>query len=224
MHHPQIEGSLVPAADQTGSMACHPRAACTGPAPACFAGRRGQGVRSVRPTGRRLKTLALMIVIALMMGCAATGPQFDLRELASASDAQIVVFRISQVGGKAGSWVPMRVEVNGVAIGKLPDGSFLALGRPEGSFTLSVTAMVNFRYSDAERVTLHHEARKGEVAYFRIESVFGRDCSLVSEHVDGPETAHATYYPRRDSPQTVCVQRVPEPVALRALANLRRAN
>ncbi len=84
--------------------------------------------------------------------------------------------------------------------------------------------MANLHYSDNERLTLHHRVSKGEVAYFRIESVFGSDCALVSEKVDGSETVYGTYYPRRDSPQTVCFQQVPEPVALRALANLKRAD
>jgi hypothetical protein len=65
------------------------------------------------------------------------------------------------------------LEVNGKVVGKLPDDSFITFSQPAGDFTLSATAMSNFHYSDKERLTLHDRVGKGEVAYFRIESVFG---------------------------------------------------
>jgi hypothetical protein len=84
--------------------------------------------------------------------------------------------------------------------------------------------MSNLQYSDENRLTLQDRVGKGEVAYFRIESVFGDSCALVSEKVAGSETAYGTFYPRRDWPQTVCFQRVPASVALKALVDLRKAD
>ena len=168
--------------------------------------------------------VALIVPALLLVGCAATGPRFNLPGSTPASDPQVVVYRISQVGGKAGTWMPMRLEVDANVVGKLPDASFFTISVPAGDIVLSATAMSNLRYSDGERLTLQDRVGKGEVAYFRIESVFGTDCALVSEKVEGTPTAHRTYYPRPDWPQTLCFQRVPAAVASRALVDLRRAD
>jgi hypothetical protein len=171
-----------------------------------------------------LKIFELTLFITLLGGCVATDQRFIPPESTISGDPQIVVYRISQIGGKAGTWVKTRLEVNGIVVGKLPDGSFITFSQPAGDITLSATAMWNFHYADEDRVTLRDRAGKGEVAYFRIESVFGTDCALVSEKVDGTETAYGTHYPRPDLAQTLCFQRVPEAVAFRALADLKRAD
>jgi hypothetical protein len=178
------------------------------------------------PASRLLPaTILASIVPALLLGgCAATGPRFSSPESTPANDPQVVVYRISQVGGKAGTWMPTRLEVDANVVGRLPDASFITFSVPAGEIALSATAMVDFRYADGERLTLQDRVGKGDVAYFRIESVFGTDCALVSEKVEGTPTAHRTYYPRPDWPQTLCFQRVPAAVASRALVDLRRAD
>ena len=171
-----------------------------------------------------LKILISTLLISLLCSCAATGPRFTPPESTILSDPQIVVYRISQIGGNAGTWVKTRLEINGKVVGKLPDGSFITFSQPAGDITLSATARWNFHYDDKDRVTLRDKVARGEVAYFRIESVFGTDCALVSEQVDGTETAYGTHQPRPDWAQTMCFQRVPEAVAFRAIVNLKRVD
>lgn len=139
-------------------------------------------------------------------------------------DAQVVVYRTSQIGGKAGTWVPTRLEVNEKAARKLPADSFVALNVPAGDITLSATDMINFHYADEDRMTLHERVSSGETAYFRIVSVYGHECEAIHEKVDARVIAFATHYPRRDWPQTSCFQRVSEAVALKELDSLRRGD
>ena len=165
-----------------------------------------------------------MLISCLLLGCVAIGQQYSPREQTTSSDPQIIVFRISQIGGNAGTWVPTRIEVNEKEIAKLPDDSFIAFNVLAGEITLSATPMFNLHYSDKNRVTLRVRVGIGEVAYFRIVSVFGRGCTEIFEKVDGSELAYTTHYPRPDWAQTVCFQQVPKTVALKELMNLKQAN
>jgi len=159
---------------------------------------------------------------SILGGCAATGPMWSRPPPPAAPDAQIIVYRYSQIGGKSGSWVPTRLELNETPTRKLPDDSFVVFNVPAGDIRLAATDMVNLHYDNENRMTLHERVNSGETAYFRIVGVFGRGCGLVHESVSSGVIASRTYYPRRDLAKTSCFQRVPEAVALRELASLRR--
>jgi hypothetical protein len=106
---------------------------------------------------------------------------------------------------------------------KLPANSFAVLDVSAGDISLSVTDLVNFHYDDKNRMTLSEKVSGGEIAFFRILSVFG-GCEAIHEKVEGSVIAHATHHPRPDWAQTTCFQRVPEAVALKALKTLRSGN
>lgn len=167
--------------------------------------------------------IALLSVFSLL-GCSATGPRFAPPAPVDSGHALIVVYRISQVGGTAGTWVPTRLELNGAAAGKLPVDSFLVLRVPAGAVTLSATAMIDLRYADKDRMTLRGTVLSGETAYFRLVSVFGNDCTLTGEDAIADARASSTQYPHPDWAQTTCFSRVPEPVGLSGLNGLRQAN
>jgi hypothetical protein len=170
-----------------------------------------------------LRILASIWLGSALAGCTATGSMWSRPDPPTSTEAQLIVYRISQIGGKAGTWVPTRLEVNDGAARKLQADTFVALTVPAGNVTLSATDMVNLHYADKDRMTLRERVGSGETAYFRLISVFGRGCEGIYEKVDSP-TAFATHYPRRDSPQTSCFQRVPEAIALKELKSLRRAD
>lgn len=69
-------------------------------------------------------------------------------------------------------------------------------------------------------MTLNENVHGGEIAYFRILSVFG-GCEAIYEKVESTVIAHSTHYPRPDWAQTTCFQRVPEAVALKELKKLK---
>ena len=163
-----------------------------------------------------------MLVIALV-GCATTGALYSPPEAPAPTVAKLVVYRTSQIGGAAGIWTPTRLEIHGMPARKLPADSFVVLEVPAGDITLSVTDLVNFHYDDKNRMTLGEKVSGGEIAYFRILSVFG-ECGAIYEKVEGSVIAQATHYPRSDWAQTTCFQRVPEAVALKALKTLRSGN
>ncbi len=164
------------------------------------------------------------VLASFLTGCAATGPLYGPPEAPPSGHAQVVVYRISQVGGTAGTWVPTRLEVNESAIRKLPADAFVAFTVPAGDITLSATDMVNFRYADKHRMTLRVSLHSGETAYFRIVSVLGEGCAAVVEKAGSGVLAYATHHPRPDWAQTSCFERVPEALALRELKRLRRAD
>lgn len=169
-----------------------------------------------------LKRLISILLGSTLASCAATDPMWSPPDTPATTDAQVIVYRYSQIGGKTGSWVPTRLEVNERAIGKLSDDSFVAFNVQAGDITLSVTDMINFHYADEDRMTLRERVGSEGTAYFRIVSVFGRGCEGVYEKADSHVIAFSTHYPRRDSPKTSCFQRVPEAVALKELESLRR--
>jgi hypothetical protein len=164
-------------------------------------------------------SIASTVLAVALLGCA-TGPFYSQPERPMSTVAKIVVYRTSQVGGKAGTWVSTRLEVYGLATIKLPADSFVVLEAPAGKVTLSATDLVNFQYDDAKRMTLDNEVIGGEIAYFRLLSVYG-GCEAIYEKADGV-IASATHYPRPDWPQTTCFQRVPEAIALKDLKGLKR--
>jgi hypothetical protein len=165
-----------------------------------------------------------MLSVVSLLGCSATGSRFAPPAQVDSGHALIVVYRVSQVGGTASTWVPTRLEVNGTTAGKLPADSFLVLLVPVGDITLSATDMIDFRYSDTGRVTLRETVLSRETVYFRLLSVFGEDCKLIRDEAIAGATASSTRYPRPDWAQTTCFSRVPELVALKGLNGLRRAN
>lgn len=171
-----------------------------------------------------MKILASISLGSVLAGCAATGPLWSPSDQSLSTDAQVIVYRYSQIGGKSGSWVPTRVEVNERALGKLPDNSFVAFRLPAGEISVSVTDMVNLHYDEDNRMTLHAKVSSGETAYFRVVSVYGTGCGQIFERVDGGVIASRTYYPRRDSAKTSCFQQVPADVAMKELKSLRRAD
>lgn len=176
---------------------------------------------TVRPV---LRTLIALLSVFSLLGCSATGPRFAPPAPAASGHALIVVYRISQVGGTAGTWVPTRLELNGTTAGKLPADSFLVLQVQAGPVTLSATDMIDLGYADEDRVTLRGTVLSGETAYFRLMSVFGNNCTVVGAEAIAGASASSTRYPRPDWAQTTCFSRVPEPVALNRLTGLRQAN
>lgn len=173
--------------------------------------------------GAALLRLLISILLGLTLaGCVATGPMWSPPDPPATTDAQIIAYRYSQIGGKAGSWVPIRLEVNERATGKLPDDSFVVLNVHAGSITLSATDMINFHYADEDRMILRDRIGPGETAYFRVVSVYGRGCEGVYEKADSNVIAFSIHYPRRDSAKTSCFQRAPEAVALKELEGLKR--
>lgn len=134
---------------------------------------------------------------------------------------QIIVYRTSQIGGTAGSWVPTKLEVHKIGTYKLPADSFVAFSVPAGEITLSATEMINFHYADENHMTLRQRVNEGEIVYFRILSVFG-GCEAIHEKVASGVVASTTHYPRPGWAQTTCFHRVPEAVALKELQDLRR--
>ena len=170
-----------------------------------------------------MKLLATTVLVISLVGCAATGALFSPPEAPASTVAKLVVYRTSQIGGTAGTWVPTRLEVHGMPVRKIPADSFVVLEVPVGDITLSATDLVNFHYDDKNRMTLSEKVSGGEIAYFRILSVFG-GCEAIFEKVESSMIAHATHYPRPDLAQTTCFQRVPEAVALKELKNLMSGN
>lgn len=165
--------------------------------------------------------LASSVLAIALLGCA-TGPFYSRPERPISTVAKIVVYRTSQVGGTAETWVPTRLEVYGLPTIKLPAGSFVVLEAPAGEITLSATDLVNFHYDNAKRMTLGDRVIGGEIAYFRILSVYG-GCESIYEKAEGV-IASTTHYPRTDWPQTTCFQRVSEAIALKDLKDLKRAD
>jgi hypothetical protein len=168
-----------------------------------------------------LKVLASTVLVVALLGCA-TGSFYSQPERPISTIAKIVVYRTSQVGGKAGTWVPTRLEIYGLRTIKLPADSFVVLEVPAGDVTMSATDLVNFHYDNAKRMTLGDKVVGGDIAYFRLLSVYGR-CEAIYEKAEGV-IASATHYPRSDWPQTTCFQRVPEAIAVKDLKDLRRAD
>lgn len=172
-----------------------------------------------------LKVLAATVLVVTLAGCAATGALYSQPEVPAPTAAKLVIYRTSQIGGTAGTWVPTKLEVNGLPTKKLPADSFVVLEVPTGDITLSATDLVDFHYDDKNRMTLNERVSGGEIAYFRILSVFGAGCEAIFHKADGGVISHSTHYPRRpDWAQTTCFQRVPEAVALKDLKNLRQGN
>jgi hypothetical protein len=169
-----------------------------------------------------LKILATMMLVVVLVGCATTGSVYSPPAAPAPTAAKLVVYRTSQIGGRAGTWVSTRLEVFGMPTRKLPADSFVVLAVPVGDITLSATDLVNFRYDAQNRMTLSESVSGGEIAYFRILSVYG-GCEAIYEKVDSV-IAHTTHYPRQDWAQTTCFQRVPEAIALKEIKNLRRGN
>jgi hypothetical protein len=188
-----------------------------------FTSRRGRSNGVVRRLGGTLKALATTVLAVALVGCAATGASYSPADAPAPTVAKLVVYRTSQIGGTAGTWVFTRLEVYGMPTRKLPADSFVELEVPVGDISLSATDLVNIYYDDKNRMTLSESVSGGEIAYFRILSVYG-GCEAIYEKVESSVIAHATHYPRPDWPQTTCFQRVPEAVALKELENLRRGN
>ena len=97
-----------------------------------------------------MKILASTLLILLLYRCVATGLRFNPPEPMISSDPQIVVYRVSQIRGKAGTWVRTRLEVNGKVVGKLPDQSFITFSQPAGDITLSAIALVEIDHTSEE--------------------------------------------------------------------------
>ena len=170
------------------------------------------------------RTLLALLSVASLLGCSATGPRFAPPSPVGSGHALIVVYRTSQGGGTAGTWVPTRLELNGTSAGKLAADSFLVLQVPAGEVAVSATDMINLRYADKNRMTLRETVQSGETAYFRLLSVFGDNCTAIRDEAIGGVSASSTQHPRPDWAQTTCFSRVAEPVALKGLNGLRRAD
>jgi hypothetical protein len=171
-----------------------------------------------------MRHINLVLVVTALAGCAATGPQYSPPDTRTSTDATVVVYRTSQIGGTAGTWVPSKLEVNTLPPRKLPADSFVILTVPPGEVSLSATNLVNFRYAEEGRMTLHEKVTVGDVAYFRLLSIFGQGCDGIYEKPPGGASASATQQPRPDWTQTTCFQRVPESLALKELIGLHRAD
>jgi hypothetical protein len=169
-----------------------------------------------------VRALAPAWMIFLLAGCVSSGPEWRAPEPPAPGNAKVVVYRYSQVGGRAGSGVPTRLEANERVAGKLPDASFIAFEVPAGEVRLSATDMIDLRYAGEDRMTLREKLAAGEIAYFRTVSVYGAGCELLAEPVAGVAIASRTHHPRPDLARTSCFQRVPEPIALKELARLRQ--
>lgn len=167
-----------------------------------------------------MRTLPATAIALLALGCASTEPLREPQGNAAAFASRIVVLRTSQVGGGAGTWVPMRVELNGEDIGRLADRSYLALPLPPGDFDLAVTPMINLRYSPASRMTLREYVGAGEVAHFLIVTVFGQTCPMIYATEGVGRVTSTQQHPRSDWVQTARLARVPREVALSALPEL----
>jgi hypothetical protein len=171
-----------------------------------------------------LKVISSTVIGVALFGCVATGPLYSTPEPPVSTAAKVVVYRISQFGGKGGSWVPTKLEVNVMPTRMLPADSFVVLEVPAGDVTLSATDLVNLHYDDKNRMTLSERVSEGEIAYFRILSVYGEGCAAIYEKVEGGVIAYATHYLIPGIEQTTCFQRVPEAIALKHLKHLRRAD
>jgi hypothetical protein len=171
-----------------------------------------------------LKVITTTVLVAMLAGCVATGAPYSPPDKPAPTFAKLVVYRTSQIGGNAGTWVPTKLEVCGLPVKKLPADSFVVLELPTGDITMSATDLVNFHYEDKNRMTLTERVGGGEIAYFRILSVYGEGCDAIFQKADESVISHVTHYPRPDWPQTTCFQRVPETVALKELQNLRRGD
>ena len=162
-----------------------------------------------------------MASVVALAGCAATGALFSPPEAPAPGAAQFVVYRTSRFGGTAGTWVPTRLEIEGIRTKMLPADSFVVLEVPAGDVRLSATDLVDLRFDDKNKMMLDERVSGGEIAYFRILSIFGAACE---QKADDGVISHATQHPRRDWAQTTCFQRVPEAVALKELKGLRQAD
>lgn len=170
-----------------------------------------------------MKIIPLALVLMTLIGCGAAGPPYNPVAARASAMATILVYRVSQIGGSAGTWVPSRLEVNDLPARRLAADSFVTLTVPAGEISLSVTDMVNLHYADKDRMTLRENLSGGETAFFRLISVFGRGCEAIHEKANGP-IASATHRPGSDWDQTTCFQRVPESLALKSLHGLRSAD
>lgn len=164
-----------------------------------------------------------MAIALLALGCVFKQPLVDTEGPAAAFAARIAVLRTSQVGGGAGSWVRMRVELNHEVIGKVSDHSHLVVSITPGEFNLSVTPMVNLQYSPENRMSLREYVAAGEVAHFLIVTVFGETCPTVFATDGVGRIASTQQNPSPGWTQTTCLARVPREVALTALPELNPA-
>jgi hypothetical protein len=177
----------------------------------------------VRNDETNMRALPAIAIALLAVGCASTETLVEPRGNPVAITSRIVVVRTSHVGGGAGSWVPMRVELDGKIIGSLPDHSYLSLPMPPGEFDLSVTPMIDLRYPPASRMTLRESVAAGEVAHFLIVTVFGADCPTIYAAEGVGRVTSTQQHPRPDWVQTACLTRVPSEMALSELPELRKA-
>jgi hypothetical protein len=172
---------------------------------------------SVRPRRTGMRVLPATTITLLALGCAAEQPMFDTERTAAAFAARVVVLRTSQIGGGAGSWVPMQVELNDRVVGKVSDHSRLVVPITPGEFDLSVTPMINLHYSPGNRMSLREYVTAGEVAHFLIVTVFGQTCPTVYATEGVGSVASTQQSPRPGWTQTTCLARVPREVASSAL-------
>ena len=154
-----------------------------------------------------MRILPATAISLLVLGCAAEQPMIETERTAAASAARVVVVRTSQIGGGAGSWVPMRVELNDEVVGKVSDHSRLVVPITPGEFALTVTPMINLQYSPENRMSLREHVAAGEVAHFLIVTLFGETCPTVYATEGVGRVASTKQSPRLGWTQTTCLDR-----------------
>ena len=171
-----------------------------------------------------MRLLTFILVCQLLTACSASGPLYNSEIHDNSIEPRLVVYRTSVIGGKSGTWVPMRIEVNDREVERLPDDAFTVMNVPEGDVILSATPMINFHYSSEDRVTLKAKIDKGETAYFWLVTVYGPSCTAIIKYEFNEEPASNTHYPRFDLRQTTCLGRVSKEFALKTLKSLRKVH
>ena len=171
-----------------------------------------------------MRLLTLILACQLLTACSASGPLYNSQIHDDSFEPRLVVYRTSEIGGKSGTWVPMRIEVNDREVERLPDDAFTIMNVPEGDLILSATPMINFHYSSEDRVTVKAKIDRGETAYFWLVTVYGPRCTAIIRYGFNEEPASNTHNPRSDSRQTTCLGRVSKEFALKTLTNLRKVH
>ncbi len=109
------------------------------------------------------QAFSLLLAVAVLAGCAASGPTFESVQssltMVEPERARLVLLRpeMFQAGG---AYAP--IEVDGVPVGKLPNGSFLYVDLAPGEHTVKVETAYPGRY------VLNVTLGSGEIRYVNV--------------------------------------------------------
>ena len=143
--------------------------------------------------GRVLKMPVMLIVVALLAGCATLGPQYTPDTEAPKDKAIVYVYRESSVFGGG---LVYQVHAKGVPVSPLPSGGYFVYYATPGE--------VEFSAKTEARTSVTIDAKMGEVYYVKGTVSFGvfvghPHLTLVSQDVGAKEIAGCRLVPASSS-------------------------